>query len=449
MKMTWRNTATGGGTRRGIAKVGAVAAPLIALTAAFGVAAPIGAAGASGSFTGEPIAVGTSAPINTAGANDVQVQDAATAAVDAINAAGGIKTADGKTHQLKLDFCNNQDTPNGSVTCAQTLIGDNVAAIVGNDDQNSTNSDPLYTKAGIPNFANDPLSEWDFAGSDSYPLGSGGTFSFAGVASELGKAGIKTARLVSVQETEADTQPIIAAFKASYAKVGGTMLAPTYFPEATTDYSPVAAQADAGDPGAIVIVANPQFVAPLAQAVVQLGGKPPNFANFAGAITPQVLKTTGSLFNGALIASQFSSTSSPQWAAYRAAMKKYEPQANPELVYGITPVAAQMAWLGMESFKTVVSKLSGTITAAKVKTALNGTTDLTTGGITPPINFTKGFACGPFSRVFNTTYYGPTVVKNGQFVPAADAKLQNNVASSVIAGFGASCQATAAQLGVS
>ena len=436
------------GNRRGVGRIAMLAAPLVGLTAVVGVA-PSTPAGAATSFTGAPIVIGTSAAVKAAGANDPGVQEAATAAVDYINATGGIKTADGKTHKLALSFCNNQATPNGSVTCAQTLIGDNVVSVVAANDDNSASSDPLYTKAGIPEFASTLLSEWDYAGSNSYPVEGAASFSVAGLALELGKAGIKTARIVSTTETEADSQSLIAGFKAAYSKVGGTMLSPTFFPQATTDYSPVAAQIKSGNPGAVVILTNPQFVAPVAQAISQLGGKVPNFANFAGAITVPALKATGGLFNGALVSAGFSPTSNPEWATYRSAMKKYEPNASPSDVYGYTPTAAQNSWVGTIAFRQVVSKLSGPITAAKIKSALNSTTDLTTGGITPPINFTKPFACGPFARVFNTTYFGPIVVKNSQFTTESGAKLQNNVGSDVIAGFGPACQATGAQLGVS
>src|SRR5579862_3353791 len=88
-----------------------VAAPLVCLTTIAAVAPS--SAGAATKFTGPPIVIGTTQPVNTPDANypgDVQVADAT---VDQINAAGGITTADGKTHQLKLIFCNNEATANG------------------------------------------------------------------------------------------------------------------------------------------------------------------------------------------------------------------------------------------------------------------------------------------------------------------------------------------------
>jgi hypothetical protein len=446
MKRVRRNTTTGGRSRRAVTHVGAiVVAPLLGLSAVLG-ALPGSPAGAAPKFTGRPIAIGTTASIDTAGGNYPGVQDVAVASVDQVNASGGVKTADGKTHELKLVFCNNQNTANGSVTCAQTLIGDHVVAVIGTEDENSSDSDPLYTKAGIANLAPSLLSEWDYAGSDSYPVEGSASFEYSGLALEMGKAGIKSARPASLSETEADTAPLVAAFKAAFTSVGGTTLSPTFFPETTTDYSPVAAQADAGHPGAIVIMTGTQFVTPLAQAVVQLGGKPPNFADIAGTFTPAAFKATP-IFSGAISIATFSSTASSGWSAYRSALKKYEPNANPLDVYGYE-ATAQNVWVGMLAFKTVVSKLSGSITPAAVKAQLNKTTDLSLGGLTPTINFTKPFPCGPFARSFNPDFYGPLVVKGDQFVAKSGAKL-HSAASAVITGFGTECQATASQLGVS
>src|SRR5579862_2503515 len=93
-----------------------VAAPLFSLSVV-SIASTGSPAGAATKFTGAPIAIGTTQPLNTIGLNHPGNLEVATATVDQINAAGGIKTRDGKTHKLTLDFCNNEFTPNGTVTC--------------------------------------------------------------------------------------------------------------------------------------------------------------------------------------------------------------------------------------------------------------------------------------------------------------------------------------------
>ena len=411
-----------------------------------------GVAGAATTFTGSPITVGSTAAENTSQANFPGVPEVGTATVNQINAAGGIKTADGKTHKLVLDFCNNQATPNGSVTCANKFIGEHVVATVGIIDQNSNVADPLFTKAGIPNFANNPLTEWDLAGSDSYPIVGSASFTYAGLGLALGKAGFKAVRPAGLQEAAAAITPLFNTLKAALATKGSKMLSPVLFPGATTDYSPIAAQIMSGNPDAVVEITSPANGVPLSEAIVQAasGSKEPSFSNVAGSVTQQSISTTGgkkTIFNGSLITALYSSSNGSGWAGYRTALKKSAPNASPDDVDGYTG-SPQNMYVGLYAFRTLISKLSGTITAAKFKTELDSTTNLTTGGLTPTINFTKTFPCGPFSRSFNTTYYSPVKIVNGEFVAQPGAKLSSS-GSAVIQGFGSECKATASQLGVS
>jgi ABC-type branched-subunit amino acid transport system substrate-binding protein len=320
--------------------------------------------------------------------------------------------------------------------------------MVGTIDQNSNMADPLYTKAGIANFSETALTEWDLAGSDSYPTVGSATFAYAGLGEQLGKAGYKNVRPMGVAESAAAITPLFATMGGALKAEGSTLLKPVLFPAATTDYAPVASQAMEGSPDAVVIIGNPTVLPPLGKAIAALGGKTPNLADVDGTFTPQDFAATGganTFFNGALVTALVQPATAPEWAPYRAAIAKYQPGTEDNTIEN---ASSQVVWIGMNAFKTIVSGMSAPVTAQSFKTALEQTTSLSTGGLTPTLNFTKPFACGPFSRAFNTTYYGPMTVKGGAFADAPGAGLQD-ASSLVLNGFGPVCKATAAQLGVS
>jgi hypothetical protein len=308
------------------------------------------------------------------------------------------------------------------------------------------------TKAGIPEFADGANDLWDLAGTNSYPITGSAVFGYAGLGKVLAQEGIKSARPMGISESASQLTGLISAFKVGLATGGGTTLDTTLYPAATTDFSPVTAQALAGNPGAVVIIASAQNVESISQAAVQLGGKLPNFADDAGTITLQSIKATGGKsgpLEGAYVDADGPSVSTIP--GYVAAINKYQPHANPNDVFGggYDVSAAENTFVGMYAFKTLMGELSGTVTAAKFKTLLNRTTDLKTlGNISPPINFTKPFPCGPFARAFDPDYYAPLKVENGKFVALHGAKLQD-ATQLILQGFGKECSYTAAQLGVS
>jgi len=401
-------------------------------------------------FTGAPINVGSSGPITGSQTNYPLMHDTADAAVSAINAAGGIKTADGKTHELKLTYCNNQGDPSVTVQCATQLIDKKVVAAVGSFDQNSDKSDPLLTKAKIVNFGNNALTTWDLAGSDSYPVLGPSAFTYAGMGEALAATGVKVVRPAGLAETKAALTPLFNTLKVALEAKGAKLLAPVWFPAATTDYAPVAAEMAKGNPQTIVCVCGEAFLPPVAQALKQSSSTAPVVTNVIGGLTQKDIDSTGganSVFNNAVSVNLFSPPTQPEWKPFRDAIDKYQPGAK--AAYTDWSSAYENSWVAFNAFATIASKINGPVTAASFKTALDSTSDLDTGGLTPKIDFTKPFACGPFSRAFNTTYYGPVVVKNGKIVPGSGAGLKD-AGTLVKDGFGAaSCGLTQKQLGVS
>src|SRR5262249_26843961 len=74
-----------------------------------------------------------------------QIQTGAQAAVDMINADGGVNG-----HQLQLVTCANDGNVNQDVGCARQAVSDKVAAVVGTLTLTQQQSIPVVTAAGIP-----------------------------------------------------------------------------------------------------------------------------------------------------------------------------------------------------------------------------------------------------------------------------------------------------------
>ena len=80
-----------------------------------------------------------------AGSNAQLVEDGTTAAIDSINAAGGI---DG--HPIALTFCSTTNDPNVAAKCARTGVADSsVVAFTSDSTSFSANVDAALVQAGV------------------------------------------------------------------------------------------------------------------------------------------------------------------------------------------------------------------------------------------------------------------------------------------------------------
>src|ERR1700678_3735154 len=98
------------------AAVGAVA--LAAAACSSSSSSTTGAGGASSGSSSSAIVVGGMAPLTSQVLTFPENEAGIAAAVDALNAKGGI---DG--HQVKLNFCGTQYTTSGEISCMDELIG--------------------------------------------------------------------------------------------------------------------------------------------------------------------------------------------------------------------------------------------------------------------------------------------------------------------------------------
>ena len=113
----------------------------------------------------------------------------AQAAAKYFNAKGGAKTADGKTHELSVVVCNNENDRTKTADCGRQFVDEKVTFATGG----AVNADeivPVLGAAGIAYFNPTPLGTGTVEGGEtnSYLLGS--TLSlFQGLVQRLAKAG--------------------------------------------------------------------------------------------------------------------------------------------------------------------------------------------------------------------------------------------------------------------
>ena len=369
---------------------------------ALAAASPVTLAGTATKkkFTGEPILLGSvsgtdvSIPPNLPG-----VEESTKAAAKSLNAKGGVTTADGLTHEVKISYCNTHNDKAQTAECARDLIDAGVDAVVSGAALYPEEIVPALESAGIAYFS--PilvgLGAVEMTTSNSFVIYNTATF-FIGAAVELAKAGFTKTAAVYVTAGK----QVLPAVQAALESEGGSMAKSVEVPPTNPNWASIAAEAVDGT-DSILVVADEETATPFIAAVAQSGTKVP-VGGPVTAVTDDTIKVTGgkrSPLVGAQGAAQFAMPQNKAWSDYRASMKKYAPNTQLETI-------SQNAWLSVTAISSVIAGIDGTVDAASVLAQLNQTTDLGTfgGKLAPGIDLTTA-PSKVLSRAFNPYYWGP------------------------------------------
>ena len=135
----------------------AVAAAALLATVGLADGRVSGASTPKASFTGSPIKIGLTYVCNAAQPPSVcEMAPSAQAAAKYFNAKGGAKTADGKTHELSVVVCNNENDRTKTADCGRQFVDAKVTFATGG----AVNADeivPVLGAAGIAYFNPTPL----------------------------------------------------------------------------------------------------------------------------------------------------------------------------------------------------------------------------------------------------------------------------------------------------
>lgn len=341
------------------------------------------------------------------------------AAVDAINAGGGIQG-----HKIKFTFC--QDgapplgDPNTSANCARKAAQDGDAAIVGAFTIYDTNMFPVLTAAHIPMIVGPSGDPNDATNADAFPVTESGFPILVGQAEVLAQqAHCKKESVITlggIPSTTGIVDSVFAGAKASGVAVG----APSLVTPTTVDFSPSIAKL-AGEGVDCIVDGFPTTAQtqPILQAIKSAGTHQKVSVN-VDVLTNSAIKSIGPLLNGvygsdsaymnALAGTNDTADASPEEAKMIATMKQYEPSALAQN-HSVYPGYASMMVFEAAVKKVLADKKP--VTGANVMDALNHLQVST--GITPPLNFAQKGAIKAMPRMFNT-FVNFFQVRNGNLV---------------------------------
>lgn len=318
-----------------------------------------------------------------------EVKTAMQAAVDKVNAGGGIGG-----HPLRAVYCDDQLSPNGATACAQQAQSEKVAAVVGAVEVIG-DALPVLEKAGIPYIGGAGISPQELTSSISFPLASGTPGWYRGIATAAVSAGKTKIAVIHADNASAEgsAQYAVKAIEDAGLKPVRNIVAPA----GQADYSAQAAAASEGGVDAILLVVTPEQSTPIIRALRQ-GGYTGLVSALASNFAPDQIKALGTDAEGGLSVSQVTSvsdTSNPVEAEFTAAMKAKDPKAVVDEVGLIT-------WTAVDLFQKVASTLQ-TVDAASVLSGfenLNTPIDL---GSTGPYKVLGTNPPSEFPRIFNPT----------------------------------------------
>src|SRR5260221_8012131 len=125
-------------------------------------ASPAGGGGGPG--PNGPIVVGFISRLTNPQFAFPEVRPAAQAAVDALNAAGGIHH-----HKVVLDVCDDQGNPNIAASCAEKMVSSQVTAVLVPFTNDIAQIEQVLHTAAVPNANSEPELGPDLSRSGSFP----------------------------------------------------------------------------------------------------------------------------------------------------------------------------------------------------------------------------------------------------------------------------------------
>lgn len=284
-------------------------------------------------------------------------KSAAEAAVDALNAAGGVAG-----RKIKLITCDDQFDPNKTVDCAREAVQDKVSAVVGA----STILEPqevyqLLQQAGIAYIGGDGDTPPEHQSTVTFSE-PGAAGQFYGLVAAMAKAGDTKLAVVKCEVANCTNvaQYVVAAAK----KDNVTLVRQVTAAIATTNYTAAAAEAIRGGVNGVIFVGSPPQAVPLLEALHGQGFKGA-FGAPATEFPPNYLTSLASNANNIYVCYDLSAptdASNPGVSKFMAAMKKYEPSA------ALTAVSLQ-TWWGFQLFAAIAPKAKSTSSAAILASA--------------------------------------------------------------------------------
>jgi ABC-type branched-subunit amino acid transport system substrate-binding protein len=361
-----------------------------------------GSGGNSSSGSDSDIKIMVLAPLTLASSPFQGALDGVQARIDMENAAGGING-----HQVKVIGCDSQNDVNVAAQCARKAVSEHAAALVGSADYTGSTIWPIIESAGIPSIGLRQVTQLDNTNKFAFPIDASGPLTYGVAGAYLVKnQGCKTVGWMGV-DYGAASQSAIAQSKAAVAKVGGQWGATQLFAATAADLAPQAAVALKD--GNCFILAAGNLSPRSAQALyainpnVKMIGTPDSLGGYLGS----------NYGASAVAVTQLSSMPSmdsdaPGVVAFKTQMGKDKPKTT-------LNNTSLRGWGGADVFIDIAKAVSGDVTPSAVYNTLLKSTNVTTDGVTSPIDFSTPKPFGDITRQFNTSF-SASLYQNGKLV---------------------------------
>ena len=363
-------------------------------------------------FTGAPIKVMTETAIDTNDTPYENIRDTSKYYAQWVNEQGGLKTADGKTHELQVTFCDDKYDANEAANCARKAVEEKMVANVGGFTYDVSRAIAIYEENKIAWFGVCcPIVDQENKSKVSFPLGFVGGF-LPAAAIKMNQDGCKK---VIDGEGELPVADVFhGLFMNGWKSVGRNAddVKLIKFPQAPGDFSSQIAQIPA-DADCFYGQLGEALWPSILTAAKKLG-KNIRWYGPQGNLDQKVATDYPVETEGAIIIGVYPDISSPAFKEYRDALAKYS--ASDKIDWN--SLGGLGTWTAYVAFTDIISKMSGEPTGPAFLEAANKTTALDTKGILPKIDFTKEWTGGggAFPRIFNRVQYF-SVIKGGKLSP--------------------------------
>lgn len=320
-----------------------------------------------------------------------------------VNAAGGING-----HPVHLTVFDDGGNPANAVQDVKQLVdSDHIQALVGDMSLADQSFEAYLTKAGIPVIGGLAVSTPFLTNPDWFAIGATLPVTTVGQAVLAKAAGRKKFAVAYCAESPVCAQAGLIGKAAAglaglgYASLAVSSTAPSYTAPCLT------LKGEGVD--SMFVATNGAVVPRLITACAQQGYKPTLTLNAGSVLSTWITDPTfaGTLTTGANPLVQ--DTANPGVAAFRAALKKFDPSLLTSPAFNMQD---ESAWAAGKLFQVAAAagKLTPSSTPAQVKAAVYKANGTTLGGLTAPLPIVPG------QPVITPCYYGGEM-KNGTLGP--------------------------------
>ncbi|MFF1274013.1 ABC transporter substrate-binding protein [Streptomyces marokkonensis] len=377
--------------------------------------------GATGGSGDETVTVMTWAPDDTNATNKPGMPAFAQAYARWVNSQGGING-----RRLNVLTCNEKNDTVTAARCARRAVDEKAVAVVGSYSQYADSFLPTLEAAGIPYIGGYGITNDEFTSPLSYPVNGGQPALLAGLGRTLADI-CGPVTLVRPDTIVGDQLPPLldSGLKAGGHAPAGDQRAV----EAATAYDSQVgralerATAEPGEEGCVVPALGDRTGTFMDSFRRARGDRPDvRTATVLGSVDQSAIDASGGAsgpYEGSYVTGWYPAAGDPAWDGMK---KVIEQEAFGDNRIDAADAGVQTTWIAYTVFRQTVESLGdGEVTADTVSGALDGGLKVTTGGLTPTLQwkFQDELAAVGFPRLVNA-HVTLQVVEKGRLVAARE-----------------------------